>query len=285
MAVSGWIDKKDCFSLAHVILYEIFDGEKKLNFTARESGNSVVFDVNDEWIVKIPTDKNEARAIRHEIKLAQKLKSADLPVEISHPTGVDIAWADSQGDAEQVTCAIMKKIKGSHVPFDIEPNHKLTRQVGEFLAALHAVKVSPDDVRECEWNWNVQKILKKMGPDISLRRYLKSTVFAPLYQAYISRVHPVLCHGDIHRQNVIVDSQGNLSAVIDFGNATLTCRGHEVVEPCFGASSFLTAYRQAAGVGLNDNFYKERHNATAIFNQMDLACMRQKHYWCAHTRD
>lgn len=279
----GWIDIDKCLASAVVILSQIFARHEISSIKPLESCNSQTFEVNDDWIIKVPTDEFEARDILKEIEIAKVLAHADLPVPVSLPEAHDIMLELNHGAPVRVRCAVMKKLPGKH-PDSNCISATLAAEVGTFLAALHAIPVNPNGRITSEWGECVQSILNSTSSDLNFCQQLKSSVFLPFYTQYMNITHPVLCHGDIYKNNILVDEGGHLAGVIDFGCATIAGRGNETIDCAFLKPELFKAYRKAAGVDLF-NGTGENAKVSDLFHRMNIVCLKQKILWKDRTRN
>lgn len=269
----GWLQKDD-YNLVKEIVRGIFPDEKKISLTITKGRSAITYIVNNEWVVKIPDCSYSAECINNEIKVGQLLATADLPVAVSCPEKVEVEL-EKDGDSYIIECAVMEKLKGKHPePF---PNPKLSAQLGEFVGALHNVNVQADGALESEWNFMVYNILNKIDAPLSFHGFLRSTVMGSFYEQYVSQVCPVLCHGDLHLGNIIVDDKENLTGVIDFGQSIVGAKTKEFVVPGYLEQPFYEAYRSQCG---EDYPGEERLSQLSvitenILDEMKSVCVRR----------
>lgn len=199
------------------------------------------FGVDNDWIIKFPRTPFEFDLMRAECRVAKLLADADLPVEVSKPVIETLPLDSGNGGPYEICYEIMPKIRGFR-PKECTPG--LAREIGEFLGALHNVKVQADDpILQSDWNTKVWGVLNGHCRDASLRQRLYHSAAHPFYQEYMNAARPALCHLDIHLGNLLVDKRGHLSAVIDFGGARIT--DHSFDKPCSSTISHMEVLKEA----------------------------------------
>lgn len=270
------VDKNDLRQIAAQVL-----PHEEIKTMNRCSGNNgTTMEINHEWIIKLPRSCAEAKSIQSEIEIAKVLADADLPVPVSQPVARPYVL-EKDGKTICGLAGVMPRLDG-WTPNELKG--KLMEQSAEFLVALHAVPVQADGPIKSDWNLEVQSILenaKRKGvTDPSFKQHLQSTVFTPFYKKYTQLFHPVLCHRDFHTNNILVDLNGNLSAVLDFGNAKITYRSDELVELDEGSLDelrFYKIYKELSGHSLND--IKPWRDRNRFFGRMKEAYLKQLKVW------
>ena len=91
--------------------------------------------------------------------------------------------------------------------------------LANFVAEVHSISV--EDKKEEEININLSKYDRSLS---ILKEYLQEDVYQKLvdlksnYKNLLQNKQFWLTHGDLNAGNIMIDSQGNVSGIIDFGN-------------------------------------------------------------------
>lgn len=166
-----------------------------------EGWDSLVLDVGGEWIVRIPRRDEVRDAMQVEARLLPEL---DLPVPIPRfevVTEVAVAY---------------RRLRGT--PIDAS-RPALGRQVGRFLAALHAFPVERArelGVPDHAYRAFTEEVLDRAGPllagDVERARGMLDEHFAAE-----ASVTPRLLHADLGPAHLLAEAE-ELTGVIDWGD-------------------------------------------------------------------
>ena len=176
--------------------------------------DSIVFDVDDTWIVRVPRRPEVRASLRMEAVLLPLL-ARELPVRVPEIVFVE--------DTPEAFVLIHRKLRGDPLRASDEPG--LARQVGGFLAALHnfrgvaeagIAEVSGTEwiAQQAEFAERCQAVLTLLDP--AERRRAKS-----LFDSYLSRApefDPVLLHADLGPEHILCRG-GSIAGVIDWSDA------------------------------------------------------------------
>jgi len=199
-------------------------------FTSGNCANSYL--VNGTHVVKIPFEKRTALMLQRELSVSKVLKGYNLPYQtpIWREYRPVRPYADVYGNPIKF-CAVRKIING-RTPSDLA-NPELMADLGLFFAKLHkipAVRFNDiptmldlnfeQDVNMLE-NYASEKAGLSDKELVQIRQLLSSTILSEVKYTYFKQVRPVLCHHDLHKNNVLVNDEGRLIAVLDFGAARL----------------------------------------------------------------
>lgn len=187
-------------------------------------GENPVFDVQGRWVVKLVPFFAVAPA-RAEMETLGWLNSrTDLPLPKLVATGELEGW----------TYFVSTRLPGrplSRCWSELDPRDRetVTVELGTQLATLHAIPVGefrPAGVQWPDWHvrrrqvWGRRRDVARLSPRLrdSFSAYLDSVPLDPVPR------RPVLLHGDLAPENVLVDVRGGtwrVSGLFDFGNAVV----------------------------------------------------------------
>lgn len=112
-----------------------------------------------------------------------------------------------------------------------EQRQRLTRPLAKFLAALHAIStqeapkwgIGPDRFDKLNFSERLPLLEKNLETllRLNLIRDLRPLLAIAEEGAPPLRLESVVVHGDLYARHLIVDSTGNLSGIIDWGDAHL----------------------------------------------------------------
>lgn len=190
-----------------------------LPLTHLDSGwDNVLFRLGNEYVVRIPRREIAAGLMRNEQRWLPEL-APRLPIAVPEPFRVGTPTAFYPWH-----WSVLPWFEGRCAD-ELPPVHDQAERFAAFLLALH--KPAPDDapenpVRGVPLSVRVENTQKRM-----IRVRQKTNLLSPALEALweVALSSPgstVRCwlHGDLHAQNVLVDSDGAFSAIIDWGDIT-----------------------------------------------------------------
>ncbi|MEN1969064.1 aminoglycoside phosphotransferase family protein [Lentibacillus sp. N15] len=237
-----------------------------------EGWDSKAFSVNKSVVFRIPKRTTVARRMKTEIQLLHAIKPYLYSTQIP-----DIKWIGPARDNLAVSAIGYPKIEG--VPFSnivqgTEMNH-IFPEIGQFLNELHTVPKSVFQTEKVPWfRWTGDG--SESGPDgweIGLRTFTerirvgvlpllsKSTATAVDNEINIFLTNkqnfgfePVLLHGDLTQEHILVNKETDTIGVIDFGDSGFG-------DPAYDVWPQLTPYYSRCGVDetfkIRQRFYRK----------------------------
>lgn len=229
--------------------------------------NSHTCIVNNKHIVKVPTNRRGAQSLCQEIHISKVLHEYSVPVHTPEWRYVDlkqvneISWLKGRA-----FCAVAPMINGEH-PITIDSS-KLMGDLGRFFAILHKIPATSfggvSTYMDVEFKymvdtWEGQKRHKGINTKrwLHFKRYLKGTVLQRANELYVQNIRPVLTHADLHAGNILVDGNGRLCGILDFGNALLTPEPQDVLiaeRTILSGCAMLNAYQGYMGQRLDSQY-------------------------------
>jgi aminoglycoside phosphotransferase (APT) family kinase protein len=176
--------------------------------------DSIAFEVDDEWIVRVPR-RSEVRAdLRKEAALLPLLGSA-LPVPVPEVAVLE--------DTLSTFVIVHRKLRGKPLSSASEP--ALADEVGGFLAALHEIS----DVAEAglpelttrDWLDEQAAFAKRCETVLRLLDSNEARRAESMFESYLSRppgFNPVLVHGDLGPEHILCRDL-TVTGVIDWSDA------------------------------------------------------------------
>ncbi len=200
--------------------------------------NAHICIVNNRHIVKVPVDKRASVSLLREIGICGVLQKHALSFKTPNWKYVELKTTKIQKGYPKF-CAVAPVIEGTHP--DTLDTPLLTFGLGAFLAELHKVPAEAFagvalTYMDVEFNYmvdtwerqkrheNVEKTKWKQ-----FKKYLKNTVLVRANEVYIHQQCPILTHADLHVGNVLVNDNGRLNGVLDFGNAMLGSSPQDII--------------------------------------------------------
>lgn len=218
---------------------------EKISFLG-EGWDSKAFLVNNSIIFRIPRRITVAHRMNEEIKLLRAIRPYMFSVQIP-----DIKWVGPASDNLAVSTVGYPKIKGipvSRISKTKVRNHVVSK-IGKFLNELHAVPKSVLRIKKVPWfRWTGD--VSADGPDgweTGLRQFMeriRTYVLPLLLESTATAVdneinlflnnkrnfwfEPVLLHGDLAQEHILVNEKTDTVGVIDFGDSGLGDPAYDV---------------------------------------------------------
>jgi aminoglycoside phosphotransferase (APT) family kinase protein len=176
-----------------------------------EGWDSLVLEVNGEWIVRVPRREEVREWIRREARLLPEL-AAVLPVPIPRFEVVE----DSD-----VFFVAYRKLPGEPL-MDVEAPVSLAAELGRFLAALHVLRRRPDATAWLAQQWQlidrwVEEVVPLLAPDEARRA---KAMFSGVLSSWDESLPTALIHADLGPAHILHDGR-SVTGVIDWSDARL----------------------------------------------------------------
>ena len=203
-------------------------------------------DRGGDWVLRIPHGDSFEQVtgdIEREVRLLPVLEAAGLPTP-----------REARGlysDGGELLAALHRLVEGEPATPDRARGRggrrwrtALARRMGEFLAALHAIPAPvarAAGVREVDlWTERYLPMLEACRSLLGPRsiEWLDATVARFVAEGGMDGAPRVLHHGDLAAEHILVDEAGELSGVIDFGDAL-------IADPALDFGALLVAYGPA----------------------------------------
>jgi aminoglycoside 2''-phosphotransferase len=137
---------------------------------------------------------------------------------------------------------------------------QLALDVAQFMVTLHSL-TPPMDLPTITWQESVQIYTKRRDDTSNIIRELmtpeEATTIDEWWESFLTddrmaMYQPVVVHGDLWYGNMLADSQGELTAVIDWENVAITDPAYDFVPQIYLGESFdrsvREAYQQKVGI-------------------------------------
>jgi len=179
--------------------------------------------VNGEWVFRFPQRELAGDLMRHEVAALGAI-AGDLPLAVPEPSLV----GRPEGDYPHVFCGY-RMLEG-RTACSVDPvtvaDEANARAVGEFLRALHGVEPArelPGDlIRRADLEYRLERVLEKLAaiaptvPDVDVEAL--GVAARELARTSPWGGEPRLVHGDLYARHLLVDREGRVSGVIDWGD-------------------------------------------------------------------
>lgn len=237
------------------VLHSLFPDLKMNHISLLSEGwDSVAFLVADTIVFRLPKRPDVARQLAKEIRVLEAIRPY---VSVRIPF---IEWVGQpQGDCP-VSAIGYRKLPGmplAAIPPGVAKDNAL-RQVGQFLTDLHAIPTSVLKGADVPWfrwtgdnsvdgpdGWEAglrtftDRIIEEAVPllDSSMAMRVTSEIAAFLAEPQHFDFQPVLIHGDLSAEHILVDTDGGEIGVIDFGDCGMGDPAYDVgaeVLPWYG---------------------------------------------------
>ena len=190
-----------------------------------EGWDSSVFEVDGEWIVRVPRRPEVREWMQVEAALLPALSDA-LPVPVPQFAAVE--------DAPSEFFVLYRKLEGEALSAEAcrgPGGTQLAEQLGRFLAALHAfpreraTEAGLGDASPGEWTAEQRRFAARCADDVMpllapAERVRAQTVFEELFSALEKLAETVLIHRDLGPAHVLHHG-GSVTGVIDWSDASL----------------------------------------------------------------
>lgn len=168
--------------------------------------DNTAFLVNGEWVFRFPRRAIGAALMANELDVLPRI-AGRLPLAVPEPV-----WRGRDGDWPFAGYRLLPGRPA--VGLDDEARRRAARPLGEFLRALHALRVEApgDTLGRLDPAKRVPATIEMLGDPAPYRYIIEAA--APDGAA------PALVHGDLYALHLLVDG-GALSGVIDWGDVHL----------------------------------------------------------------
>lgn len=249
------------------VLHSLFpDLEMNHSSLLGEGWDSVAYLVDDSIVVRVPKRPEVAQQMAREVRI---LKAIRPYVNVRVPF---VEWFGQSQEDFAVSAIGYQKLSGTPLS-EIAPGSLragVLRHIGQFLRDLHAVPTSvlndavvpwfrwtgdssPDGPHG--WKSGLQAFTDRIMADVvpllnaSTGESVRQEIIAFLGEKQHFDFHPVLIHGDLCSEHILVDTETGGIGVIDFGDSGIGDPAYDVVDellPWYGGqidSSFQVRQR------------------------------------------
>lgn len=200
---------------------------------------------DEKFVLRIYETHNDVAKVLLEHEILEKLKTKDLPFNIPLPilSKLGKTFHHLEEDTNKLAC-LFSYIKGDNPLFHNKQEiYSFGEQTGFLLNGLSGIKVSrpfaykpyyeiENTHPQCtvenivEWCTNPPAEFKDYSTHIQIIRdkLLQFIEYVPM----LRKLPHQLIHGDLNQSNILVNSSGKISAILDFEFATLDLRAMEV---------------------------------------------------------
>jgi aminoglycoside phosphotransferase (APT) family kinase protein len=241
MALRPWTPEREVDAeLARALVEEQFPQFKPARIAHLGEGwDNAVFAANEKWVFRFPRRQMAVPLIEAELKVLPALPK--LPMAVPRP---ELTGKPSERYPWPfVGYGFLPGRRVDRAELTPEQRAKSARPLGEFLKALHAAPATnakPDSFDRLESKKMRQRIGERLRDlDVEPPDFLAAPVREPRGK--------VLVHGDLHARQLLVDDQGVVCAVIDWGDvhagdpACDLCIAHTFLPPS-ARGEFRKAY-------------------------------------------
>lgn len=219
--------------------------------------NLTVF-LGADLVLRIPRNANATEKLAKEAEVIPLVQNAGVPTS-------GLVSYDATRHVGTVPYVVLERLHGATLAeYDPADRHRAYESLGEILVSLHRIRpgsvgtssstiptpftFSPHEV--------VQR-LKEAGEIGTAQRDWILEQFDFLEPEGPSRADPVLLHGDVTASNMIIDRQGRVTALFDWGSAEWGNPARDLVGlPLRALPELLAGYRsalQGAASRMDDN--------------------------------
>lgn len=203
--------------------------------TRADTGSSPVF-LLDDCAVKLVPPQCKGELEREVCALAAVHGALTVRTPAVRATGALDAW--SYMITERVEGVSLRAAQGS---IDEADRRRISAQVGEALASMHAVSTRGLDALACDWD-EFTRVRIAAAPEFQRRTGLHPAAIERL-PAWLERAAPLviderraLLHGDLHHEHALLVRDGDrwsLGAILDFGDAIIGHPEYDLITPAF----------------------------------------------------
>ncbi len=177
--------------------------------------DSIAFDVDDEWIVRLPRRPEVRADLRKEAALLPLL-GRTLPIPVPEVAVLE--------DTPSTFVMVHPKIPGKPLSSSHE-DPALANEVGGFLAALHEISGAAEaglpELTTGDWLDEQVAFVKRCETVIRLLDSSEARRAESMFESYLSslpELNPVLIHGDLGPEHVLCQDEA-VTGVIDWSDA------------------------------------------------------------------
>lgn len=222
--------------------------------------NLTVF-LGGELVLRIPRTRRGAEQLSKEAVVIPLVQDAGVPT-------ADLIGYDPTRSVASAPYMVLHQVHGgtfAEQPVDPVRRRRTLESLGETLATLHQVRLSktgPLGAIPAPYEFSFSEVLDRLveAGEIGSAQYeWLAERFAVLQPEGPSLADPVLVHRDVISSNVMVDREGRVTALLDWGSAEWGSPARDFVglpiralpDPLFGYRSIL-AVTPAGGDGHGD---------------------------------
>ncbi|CAN1568915.1 COG3173 Predicted aminoglycoside phosphotransferase [Fimbriimonadaceae bacterium] len=175
------------------------------------------FLVDEIWVFRFPHRQLAVELINKECRWLPAL-AKQLPLPTSAPT-----WIGEPSELFPFPFAGSPFIPGESLDRALHADERLTHRIGDFLRKLHDVPIHSetpaDDLRRADIPFRVELLRKQvsLGGFNSEDELATERAFEAALNARSAK-HRTWVHGDLYPRHVIVQSDGEVSGIIDWGD-------------------------------------------------------------------
>lgn len=183
-----------------------------------EGWDNTAFLVDREWVFRFPRRQIGLECFREELKaLPQLCGKLSLPIP-------ELRWLGRPGDGYPWPFAgyrLLSGVTSDRFRLSSSQRTELAAPLGLFLGRLHGLEVkglAPDTMRRFDFEHRIREgreRLARLAPPQQRRLELRLESWAGPPSAGLPMV---ALHGDMYSRHLLVDDQGGLSGVIDWGD-------------------------------------------------------------------
>jgi aminoglycoside phosphotransferase (APT) family kinase protein len=180
--------------------------------------------INDTFVFRFPRRTISLPLLNTELHVLPKIASR-LPLAIPYPE-----WAGSPAKGYPWSFTgyrMMPGITACSVDLSEDERIKLTEPLARFLAALHAIPISPDLESRLQWDvhgkLDADRVIRQIKINLEELDFLglleKRNQFDPVMeQKFRTPLNSTIVHGDFYVRHLLVDENRRVSGVIDWGD-------------------------------------------------------------------
>jgi aminoglycoside phosphotransferase (APT) family kinase protein len=175
------------------------------------------FLVDEIWVFRFPHRQLAVELIKKECRWLPAL-AKQLPLPTSSPT-----WIGEPSELFPFPFAGSRLILGESLDQALKSEERLAHRIGDFLRKLHEVPIHgdppSDDLRRADIPFRVELLRKQVSlggfhseDELAIERAFEAAADARPAK------HRTWVHGDMYPRHVIVQPQGEVSGIIDWGD-------------------------------------------------------------------
>ena len=217
-------------TLARKIVQHHFGKEASRIVYKRSGLTNYVFSVNHvegQFMIRISPDPEKLDPFKKELWATQKVREAGVPTPEVLAVGSDII-SEPYMIARRVT-----GVEATHHP----KRRNIVHEMGTYAAIINSIRTNNfgnrfdwvgEEVKPNSWadyledEWKVEDRLEIMDKHEILPNHSLSNLRRIVEEAKSLNANPSLNHSDLRMKNVIVDDDGQITAIIDWDNCLST---------------------------------------------------------------